>query len=70
VKRRRQIDRQDLVPFLGRELIERRDILNAGIVDQHIEPAMLGDRRRDHLRDRLGPGHVGIAIADLDAKFG
>ena len=34
-----QIDRDDLVPFLDRELLDRRDELDAGIVDQHVERA-------------------------------
>jgi len=37
MKRRRQVDRQDRVPFLDRELIKRRDILDARIIDEHVE---------------------------------
>ena len=45
-------------------------MLNAGIVDQNIEPAVTGDGSRDHLGDRLAARHVGRGIADLDAEIG
>ena len=61
---------EDRVPFLDRKLVERRDMLNAGIVDEHVKPAMLGERCRDHLGDRLRLRHVGGRIADLDAEIG
>jgi hypothetical protein len=44
--------------------------LNAGIIDQHVKPAVLGQRRGDHFGDRLRPGHIGGGIADLDAEIG
>jgi hypothetical protein len=34
----RQIDCEDLVPFLDRKLVERCDVLNTGIVDENVEP--------------------------------
>ena len=70
VKRRRQIDRQDRVPFLDRKLFERRNVLDAGIVDQNIEPPVTGDDRRDHLGDRVTAGHVSRGITDIDAEIG
>ena len=60
---------EDRVPFLDRKLIERRDMLNARIVDEHVEPAMLGERGRDHLGDRVRLRHVGRRIAHLDAEI-
>ena len=70
MKRRRQVDRQDRVPFLDRKMLERSDMLDAGIVDQDIEPPVTGDGSRDHLGDRITAGHVGRGIADLDAEIG
>jgi hypothetical protein len=37
-----QVDRDDLVPFLDRELLDRRDELDAGIVDEDVDRAELG----------------------------
>src|SRR5258706_3532259 len=63
---RRQVDRQDRVPFLGRKLIEWRDILDARIVDEHVEPTMLGEGRLDHLPDCCRLGHVSRRVTYLD----
>jgi len=49
----------DLVPFLNRKLVKRRDMLNAGIVNEDIEPAELCNGYRDHLGNRLRSRHVG-----------
>jgi hypothetical protein len=70
VKRRGEIDREDRVPLLDRKLFERRDMLNAGIVDEHVEPAVLVERGSSHSRDGIRPGHVGRRIADRDSEFG
>jgi hypothetical protein len=43
VEGRRQVDCEDLIPFLDRKLFKRRNMLNAGIVDENIEPAALRD---------------------------
>ena len=34
-----QVDRDDLVPLLDREILDRRDVLDAGIVDQDVDAA-------------------------------
>jgi hypothetical protein len=34
VERRRQVDGDDRVPLLDRELLDRRDVLDAGVVDR------------------------------------
>ena len=47
VERRRQVDRQDRIPFGGRELLHRRGELDAGIVDQDVEAAEFLDRPPD-----------------------
>jgi len=61
---------KDRVPFLDRKLIQRRDVLNAGVVDENVKLAVFGERGRDHLRDLLGSGHVRRRIVDLDAGLG
>ncbi len=66
----RQIDRQDLIPFLDRKLVERCDVLNAGIVDENVEPTKVGQRRCDHLGDLVWRRHIGRRIAGLDAVIG
>ena len=37
VKGRGQVDRDDFIPFLDREGLDRRDMLNAGVVDQDVD---------------------------------
>src|SRR5262249_26500095 len=45
-------------------------MLDAGIVDENIEPAEVAQGRRDHLGDRIGRGHIGRRIAGLDPMVG
>ena len=59
VKCRRQIDRDDRIPFLDRKILDRRDELDAGIVDENIDRAERAFTERDHRRDLGGLGHVG-----------
>ena len=69
VKRRRQVDGYHRVPFVDREILDAGDMLNAGIVDQHVERAEFFFGGRDHRRDFRGLGHVGRRIKRLDAEF-
>ncbi len=69
VKGRRKVDRDDLVPFLDREFLDRRNVLNAGIVDEDVDRAELLIRLRHHPRDRIGIGHVGGRGIGLDLAF-
>ena len=39
VEGRGEVDRDDLVPLLGREVGDRRDVLDAGVVDQDVDAA-------------------------------
>ena len=59
IKCRREIDRDDRLPFVGRELLDRRHELDAGIVDEHVDRAEVFFAKRDHLRDLGRLGHVG-----------
>src|SRR5262245_65071138 len=56
--RRRQIDGDDLVPLLDGKFLDRRDVLDAGIVDQNIDAPerLLGGL--DHGGDLGRLGHV------------
>lgn len=58
----RQIDRDDLVPFLDREILDLLDMLDAGIVDQDIDGAEGLRRRFDQVGDLGGLRHVGRMI--------
>ncbi len=65
VKGRGQVDRDDRIPLLRRELVDRGNVLNAGVVDQDIAAACRLDQGAAFVR----LGHVGLDIARLDAVF-
>ena len=67
VERGRQIDRQDCVPLGGREFLHRRGELDAGIVDEDVEPSELFDRRLDQSAHGVALRHVGAVIDDAHA---
>ena len=48
VERRREVDRDDRVPFLDREILDIGDMLDAGIVHQDVDRAEALFRRLDH----------------------
>ena len=66
----RQIDRQNLVPLVDRELIDWRHVLDAGVVDQDIHPAKPCLGRGDHGGDGRAVCHVRAVIGRLDPEFG
>lgn len=59
---RRQIDREDRVPLLARKVIDRCDILDAGVVDEHVHRAETLDRAPEHALDFLRLAHIGAVI--------
>ena len=61
-----QIDGENRVPFRRREVLQRRNMLDAGIVDEDVEPAEFAQSRFDHLGDRGGARHVGAGIVDAN----
>ena len=69
MKRCAEVDRDDLVPLLDRELIDRRHVLNTGVVDEDVDAtediAGMGDERFDF--DNLG--EVGAVEDGLDAEI-
>ena len=66
VEGRGQVDGDDRVPFLDRELLDRRHVLDAGIVDENVDAAELALGGADHLDDLGRLGHVGRRIERLD----
>ena len=66
MKRARQVDGDDRVPLLGREFLDRRDVLNAGIVDDNVDPAELLLCSSEERSDLIGLGHVGPVKADTN----
>ena len=81
-ERRLEHDPEDQREAVRRELLDRRDVLDARVVDQDVrlEPEVgerLGEAEvedpglaGDLLGDRLGPGGVAVAHHDLRARFG
>ena len=69
VKRRGEIDGENGVPFRRRELLDRRHMLNAGVVDEDVDRperiARVGRHRCDLLRLR----EVGRRVDDADAML-
>jgi len=59
-----QDDGDQGVPFLFRELVHRRDMLDAGVVDQDVQPPELTHGVSDQVLDLLRLGHVGGMVAD------
>ena len=62
----REIYRQNGVPLLNGKVLDRRDILNSGIVDENVNATEFLFRQRHHSADVIAIGHVGVAIDDLD----
>ena len=59
VKCAREVDGDNRIPLVDREFLDRSDVLNAGIVDQHVDRAELGTGPIDHVFDLVGIGDVG-----------
>ena len=52
MERRREVDRQRLVPFLGRKLLDRREMPDHGIVDKDIDRTETAEQFGHHGFDR------------------
>jgi hypothetical protein len=65
----REIDGEDLVPLLGRKLLDGRDVLDAGVVDEDINGSerLLG--LSHHGDDLVRLGHVGGQVDCCDAEL-
>ncbi len=69
VERGRQIDGDDHVPFLDRELLDRRHELDTGIVHQHVDAAQGALGGLDHVGDLGRLAHVGRRVDRLDGEI-
>ena len=67
MERRGQVERQDRVPLVDGKLVDRRDELDAGVVDQHVDGAELRERLAHHRFDRVLLRQVGAIVADRGA---
>jgi hypothetical protein len=67
VKGARKIDRQDLVPLLSRECLDRGDVLDASVVNQNVNVAERGSRGGDEIGNLIGLGCVGAVTSDRHA---
>ena len=67
VERGREIERDDGVILVDREILDRRDELNARIVHEDIEPPMRGFRSSNERSTSLSLHQVGAVITHRDA---
>ena len=69
MERAGKIDRDDHVPLLDREFLDRRHILDAGIVDHHVDLpealGRLGDEARDLVRLRFASRELGVTCQTI-----
>jgi hypothetical protein len=70
VEGRAEVDRDDRVPLGGGKLLDRRHVLDAGVVDEDVDAAELGLRVGHHRLDLGRLAHVGPVVAGLHAERG
>jgi hypothetical protein len=70
MKRGRQVERDDRVPLVDREFVDRRDELDARVVDEDVDRTELSDRLAHHRLDLRLLRQVGAVEAHLDAMLG
>lgn|GEM_PF-6353521 len=62
MKRRRKVDVDDLLPLLRRKILDRRDELNAGVVNENVDRSEFALGVAYHVRDVLGARHIGRRV--------
>ena len=65
----REIDGDDGVPAVGREILHRRGVLYAGVVDEDVHPAEVPGGLIDHAGDLIRLGHVRARVGGAHAIF-
>ena len=60
-----QVDGDDGVPLVGREVLNSRHVLNARVIDQYVNPAKLRRGVLHHVFNFGGLAHVGAVVGDL-----
>ena len=68
VEGRGEVDGDDGVPLLDRELLDRRHVLDAGVVDQDVDRAEVALGLGDHVGDLVVAQHVGGIEGDARAQ--
>ncbi|MNV63233.1 hypothetical protein D3C71_1558160 [compost metagenome] len=63
-----QIDGNHRIPALGREVLDRRDMLDAGIVHQDVDLAEVAHAVIDHIFDIGHARHIGAVVGHLGAQ--
>ena len=64
-----EIDRDHLFPFVGIHRLHRVGRLgDAGVVDQHVEPAQRGGAGRDHVLDVAAVGDVAARVVSASGN--
>lgn len=63
---RGEVDGDDGVPTLGREILDIGHVLDAGIVDEDVHTAELGVGIGEHRFDLGRLAHVGAVVSDAD----
>ncbi len=66
---RAQVCGDDRIPFILGKFLDRRDELDAGIVDENIDGTGQLCRLRAHVIDLVRLGHIGAVIEDLDPEL-
>src|SRR5262249_28514946 len=66
VERSSEIDGDNRIPLFGREFLDRRDILDTGIVYEDIDLAELVFGGVDHIGNVIRLADIGIAVADAN----
>ena len=70
MKRRRQIERDDVIPFFIGEILDRGNMLDAGIVDENIDPSQMTRDFRDHAVDFPGIHQIGAVVKNFGVVLG
>ena len=68
MKRTAEIDGNDCVPALGRKILNSRDMLDSGVIDQDINGTKGRFTVAHHCFNFIGFAHVGTVVAHLDAQ--
>ncbi len=66
---RRQVERDDRFILLGREILDRADVLDAGIVDEDVDAAEACDRLLDEAGGLFALHQVGAVVDDAAARM-
>ena len=66
----RQIDGNDRIPAIQRKFLDRRGVLDTGVIHQDIDAAELVRGQLDHARNIGWASHIGRAVAHAHPAVG